>query len=107
MSRIHEGVNILDEVITKNLDNLETYAGVTEEDITIGTNNVKFAFENSLKANRCQVVKYHDKYIVEFRKVTDNLLEGQMDKLVFEDVISSADFMGVFESVTGIYVSWV
>ena len=107
MSRIHEGVNILDEVITKNLDNLETYANVTHDDITIGTNNVKFAFEDSLKANKCQVVKYHDKYIVEFRKVTDNLLEGKMDQLVFEDVISASEFMDVFEHVTGIYVSWV
>jgi len=105
---MHTGVQILEEVLPHDvLKNLETLAGVNESDITIGDNGIKFVFERSLKANFCRVVRYHDNVIVEFRKKTDNLLEGKMDQLVYENVIKAQEFSDVFESVTGIYLSYL
>jgi len=105
---MHEGVTILENVLdAKTLKTLETLADLKEEDIKILDNGFSFQFERSLRANRCKVVRYHDKVIIEFRKVTDNILEGKLDKLVFEDVIKEAQFSEVFESVTGIYLSYI
>jgi len=106
--RIHEGVSLLEQVLTSDLKKkLETLAGVNEEDITITERGFKFNFKNSLKANYCRVVKYHDGVIVEFRKQTDNLLEGKMDRLIFEQVINPQEISTVFEDVTGIYLSYI
>ena len=88
-------------------DRLETLAGVNEEDYKFTERGIAFEFTNSLQANRCQIIEYHDKYIVEFRKKTDNLLEGKMDQLVFEDVIHKDQFQGIFEDKTGIYLSYL
>ena len=66
-----------------------------------------FEFKNSLQANKCQVIPFKGKIIVEFRKVSDNLLEGTMDKLISEKVINKSDLQDHFESVTGIYLSYL
>jgi len=104
----HIGVEILETTIdSKLLETLATLANVQEEDIQILENGFKFSFDRSLVANKCKVVRYHDKVILEFRKVTDNLLEGTMDRLVFEDVIKVEEFKDIFERVTGIYLSYI
>ena len=105
---MHKGIEILESVLDdKLLKTLETLASVNEDDIKILDNGFKFTFERSLSANQCMVVSYMDKVIVEFRKKTDNLLEGKMDKLVFEDVITPQEFSDIFEKVTGIYLSYI
>jgi hypoxanthine-guanine phosphoribosyltransferase len=86
---------------------LSLLAGVNEDSYEFSERGIRFTFENSLQANQCQLIKYHDKYIVEFRKKTDNLLEGKMDVLVFEDVIDPRKFQEIFENVTGIYLSFM
>ncbi len=104
----HIGVETLNEVLTQELKNkLETLAGVTESDITITERGFKFPFKNSLVANQCRVVKYHNGIILEMRKESDNLIEGTTNKLVFEDVIKNNEFLEVFENVTSIYLSYV
>ena len=104
----HKGIEILENTLdAKLLKTLETLAGVNEDEIQILDNGFKFTFERSLNANQCMVVSYMDDVIVEFRKKTDNMLEGKMDKLVFEDVIKEAQFSDVFEKVTGIYLSYL
>ena len=108
MHESHEGIIILENVLSKKLlKNLETLANVQEADIKILPNGFKFTFERSQVANHCMVVSYMDKVIVEFRRKTDNLMEGQMDRLVYEDVIKEAEFSDVFEKVTGIYLSYI
>ena len=105
---MHKGIQILEDVLdNKLLKNLETLAGVTEDEIKILDNGFKFQFERSLVANRCMVVSYMDKLIVEFRKKSSNLIEGEIDRLVFEDVIKAEEFSDVFEKVTGIYLSYI
>ena len=105
---MHKGIEILESVFNnKLLKNLETLAGVNEDDIQILENGVRFTFERSLNANQCMVVSYMDNVIIEFRKKTDNLIEGKMDKLVYEDVIKESEFSDVFEKVTGIYLSYL
>ena len=104
----HEGVSILENVLDKSLlKKLETLANLQEGDIKILDNGFMFEFDRSLRANRCKVVRYHDNLIIEFRRVSDNLLEGKMDRLVFEDVIKESQFSEIFESVTGIYLSYI
>jgi len=103
----HTGVELLENILDKKLlDKLETFANLSEEDITITENGFKFEFDRSLKANFCRVVRYHDNVIVEFRNRTDNLIEGTMDTLVSEKIIKPQEFKDVFEDVTGIYLSW-
>jgi len=105
---LHEGVQLLEEVLDKKtLKNLETLAGVNEEDIEIFDNGFKFQFERSLRANRCKVIKYHDKIILEFRKVASGLIEGNYDRLVYENVINPSEFQEVFEYQTSIYLSYI
>jgi len=107
-NKMHEGIDILESILDKKtLKTLETLAGVNEDEIKILPNGFKFTFERSQVANHCMVVSYMDKVIVEFRKKTNNLLEGQMDQLVFEDVIKPAEFSDIFERVTGIYLSYI
>ena len=107
-NKMHEGIIILENVLSKKLlKNLETLANVQEADIKILPNGFKFTFERSQVANHCMVVSYMDKVIVEFRRKTDNLMEGQMDRLVYEEVIKEAEFSDVFEKVTGIYLSYI
>ncbi len=91
----------------KTQKNLETLAGVKQDDYTITERGLKFQFENSLQANQCQIIEYHDKVIFELRKKVDNLLEGTYDKLIFEDIIDIREFQEVFESKTGIYLSYL
>ena len=104
----HSGVDILNEVLNeKLLKNLVTLANLNEEDIKILDNGFKFQFERSQRANRLKVISYHQNIIVEFRKVTDNLLEGKMDSLVHEEVIKLNEFSDTFQSVTGIYLDYL
>lgn len=90
---------------TKGL--LETLAGVKEEDYTITERGIKFNFNNSLQANYCQIIEYHDNYLVEFRKIASNLIEGNYNRLVSEKVILKEDFQSHFENTTGIYLSFL
>ena len=104
----HTGVELLEKTLdARLLENLKTLADVNEEDIQILDNGFRFTFERSLKTNFCRVVRYHDKVIVEFRKRTDNLIEGKNDKLVYENVIKPEEFSDVFQNVTGIYLDYV
>ena len=104
----HTGVQLLESILNaKLLQILETLAGVQEQDIKILDNGFKFQFERSLKANFCRVVRYHDNVIVEFRKQTNNLIEGKQDILVYEASIKPQEFSNVFENVTGIYLSYI
>ena len=96
---------VLLEDKTKGL--LETLAGVKEEDYTITERGLKFNFNNSLRANYCQIIEYHDNYLIEFRKIASNLIEGNYNKLVSEKVILKEDFQNYFESETGIYLSFL
>ncbi len=86
---------------------LETMAGVKTNSYTMTDRGIKFTFENSLQANQCQIIKYHDRFIIEFRRKTDSIIEGKMDRLVFEDVIKPDEFQQIFENVTGIYLSFL
>jgi len=66
----------------------------------------EFQFENSNKCNYCKVVKYHNSFIIQFRKRgNDNFTNESYDKLVYEKVIKPQEFVNVFEKVTGIYLS--
>ncbi len=104
----HDGIEVMDEVLNpKLLKTLETLAGVTEDKIEITERGFKFEFKNSLVANQCRVVRYHDKVIIEMRRKNDNLIEGTYDKLVFEDVIKPQEFKEVFETVSQIYLSYL
>lgn len=106
--KIHEGVALLESVLTTEFKKkLEVLAGVNEEDYKITERGFKFEFKNSLQANYCQVIKYHGNVIVEFRKRTDNLIQGKMDQLVFEKVVKPEEIYNVFESVTNIYLSYM
>lgn len=91
----------------KTKDLLETLAGVKEDDYCITERGVKFEFANSLRANQCQIIEYHNNYLVEFRKVASNLIEGNYNKLISERVIPKEDFQEYFESETGIYLSYL
>ena len=102
-SKFDENDFISEDVQSK----LETMAGVKTSSYTMTDRGIKFTFENSLQANQCQIIKYHDRFIIEFRKKTDSIMEGKMDQLVFEDVIKPAEFQQVFENVTGIYLSFL
>ena len=88
-------------------DKLSMLAGVTEDSYQLSERGIRFTFENSLQANRCQLIRYHDKLIIELRKETNNLIEGKMNVLVFEDVIKPDEFQKVFEGKTGIYLSFM
>ena len=104
----HTGVEILEEVLdNKLLKSLETLADVSEDKITITETGFKFNFDRSPSANFCRVVRYHDNLIVEFRLVTDNLIQGTMDQLVFEQVIKAQEFSDVFQQVSGIYLDYI
>ena len=106
--RIHEGVSLVESILTTEFkDKLETLAGLKEENINITDRGFNFTFENSLQANYCQVIKYNDQIILEFRKRTDNLLQGKMDQLVFEKVIKPQEMCDIFEDVTNIYLSYI
>ena len=88
-------------------EKLETLAGVQVDDYQLTERGIKFEFQNSLQANQCQIIEYHNNVIIELRKKTDNLLEGKMDQLVFEDVIHLSEIQNVFEDRTGIYLSYL
>lgn len=104
----HLGVELVDEILTQDFrKKLEDLAGVKEEDITITERGFKFSFKNSLQANRFRVIKYHDNVIVEFRMVTDNLIEGFADKLVHESVVKPQEVYTKFQDVTNIYLDYV
>lgn len=82
-------------------------AGVKPEDYKVTERGVEFKFENSLQTNRCKIIKYHNNYIVEFRKITDNLIEGFSNQLVSETVIKPENLLEHFENKTGIYLSFL
>ena len=104
MKKVYE----VDDFISSDVQSkLALLARVSEDSYEITERGIRFTFENSLQSNQCQIINYHDKFIVEFRKKTDNMLEGKMNQLVFEDVIRPSDFQTVFESVTGIYLSYL
>lgn len=104
----HLGVELVEEILTQEFRNkLEVLAGVTEEDITITERGFKFSFKNSLQANKFRVIKYHDDVIIEFRIVTDNLIEGVTDKLVHESVVKPQDVYTRFQDITNIYLDYV
>ncbi len=104
---MRERYTIKDFISEDVQDKLKLLAGVNEDSYILSDRGVKFTFENSLQANQCQLIMYHDKFIVEFRKKTNNILEGTMDQLVFEDVIKPEQFLEMFESKTGIYLSFL
>ncbi len=91
----------------KTQNRLETLAGVKEDSYVETEKGVKFGFKNSLVANYCNIVSYHDKVIVEFRKQSDNIIEGTYDKLVSEEVIEINEFQEHFENITAIYLSYI
>ena len=106
--RIHEGVSLVEQILTPEFKGkLETLAALKEEDIKITERGFNFTFENSLQANYCQVIKYNNQIILEFRKRTDNLLQGKMDQLVYEKVIKPQEIYDIFEDVTNIYLSYI
>lgn len=88
-------------------ESLATLAGVQPEDYTYTKRGVKFTFENSMQANYCQIIEYHDKFLVEVRKKTDNILEGRKDLLVSEKIIERTSLIEHFENVTGVYLSYL
>jgi len=103
-----DGVEIFEYTIDNPLlEKLKTLANLKEENITFLDKGFKFVFERSLIANQCMVVKYMDGYIVEFRKKTDNLIEGKTDKLIFERVIKKEEFSDTFQRITGIYLDYI
>ncbi len=96
------------ELIPESLKHkLSIMAGVTEDKYQLSDNSVTFDFTGSLHSNKCQIIQYNGKYIVEFRKITDNLLEGKMNKLISEKIIDEDDLQDHFENYTGIYLSFL
>ncbi len=101
-------INIVSEILTEDLkQKLKVLAGVNESDIIYTDRGFKFTFERSLQANYCRVVQYHDNVIVEMRKKTDNLLEGQLDILVSEKIIKPQEFNEHFQDVSGVYLDYL
>jgi len=96
--------NIIKEDMKKQLKIL---AGVNEDDYKITDRGIEFNFDNSLKANYCRIIEYHDNYIIEFRKKSDNLIEGKQNILVSEEVITQERLQEHFENKTGIYLSFM
>lgn len=96
--------NIIPQLMAESL---KTLAGVNKEDIVYTSRGLKFTFENSLRANFCQIINYHDNYLVEFRKRTDNLLEGKKNLLISEEIIKPQELQEHFENKTGIYLSFM
>ncbi len=96
------------EIITQEMKQaLGTLAKVNEDDYKFTPRGVEFFFENSLRANRCKVIKYHNQVIVEFRKITNNPLEGKQDILLSERIINPDELMDHFETETGIYLNYI
>jgi len=89
------------------IESLKVLGNLKEEEIEYTTRGLKFTFENSMQANYCQIIEYHDSYIVELRKKSDNLIEGKMDILVSEEVINPENLIEHFENCTGIYISYL
>ena len=88
-------------------DKLEVLAGVNEDDYNYTERGIKFEFKNSMVANKCQIIEFHDKILVEFRKESNNLIEGTYNKLVSETIIEKHELQEFFESQTGIYLSYI
>ena len=64
-----------DKLISEDMrSKLEVLAGVNEEDYNYTERGIKFEFKNSLQANHCQIIEYHNQIIVELRKVASNLI---------------------------------
>jgi len=86
---------------------LNTLANVSESDIkeNTRTNSISFFFENSLKANHCKIVKYHDKYILALEKVKEIPFDEPEKTLVYEQVLNKQEIKPEFERITGIYLS--
>ncbi len=105
--QMKENFKVSDFISEDVQSKLKLLANVSEDSYEITDRGIRFTFENSLQANQCQLIKYHDKFIVEFRKKTDNILEGFMNQLVFEDVIREQEFQQIFENKTGIYLSFL
>ena len=89
------------------IESLKALAGLDETKIEYTSRGLKFTFENSLAANYCQIIEYHDNIIVEFRKKTDNIIEGKLNRLVSEEIIPRDSLQEYFESATGIYLSYL
>ena len=87
--------------------NLTMVAGVSEDMYESTQNGIKFTFENSLRCNQCQIIPYHDNVIMEFRKITNNVLQGKQNILVSEKIIPKDNIQQHFEEVTGIYLSFM
>jgi len=96
--------NIIKKDMKKQLNIL---AGVNEDDYKFTERGIEFNFDNSLKANYCRIIEYHDRYIVEFRKKFDNIIEGKQNILVSEEVITPERLQEHFENKTGIYLSFM
>lgn len=102
MKTSHE--DILPETM---VESLKTLANLDESAIVYTSRGLKFTFENSLRANYCQIIEYHDGYIVELRKKTDNIIEGKQNLLVSEAIIKPQELQSHFEDKTGIYLSYL
>jgi hypothetical protein len=86
---------------------LEILAGVSEDDYKITERGIEFNFDNSLQANYCRIIEYHDNFIIELRKKTNNILEGKQNTLVAEDIVTPERLQEYFENKTGIYLSYL
>ncbi len=102
MKRLHE--DILPEQM---IQGLKALGNLDESSIVYTSRGLKFTFENSMKANYCQIIEYHDGIILELRKKTDNIIEGKKNILVFEKVIKTSELMATFEERTGIYLNYL
>ncbi|MCD6435674.1 MAG: hypothetical protein J7L15_04740 [Clostridiales bacterium] len=102
MKRTHE--EILPE---KMIQGLKVLGNLDESAIVYTSRGLKFAFENSMKANFCQIIEYHDDYLVEFRKKTDNIIEGKKNILVSECIIKPQELIEHFENKTGIFITFM
>ena len=97
-----------EEIIPEPMkESLKVLAGVNEEDIIYTSRGLKFTFENSLRANYCQIIEYHDNFLVEFRKKTDSIMEGKQNTLVSEEIVKPQELQEHFENKTGIYISFM
>ncbi len=108
LNKIYKDAGIVEGLISEDLKSkLQVLAGVNEEDYNYTDRGIKFEFKNSLNANFCQIVEYHDKIIIELRKKANNLVEGEYNKLVYEDIIDPRDLSDVFQQRTGIYLDYI
>jgi hypothetical protein len=94
------------DILGESTRALRVLAGVNEIKESNTGKSIEFDFKNSLKANYCQIVEYHDKYIMQLRK--KYTYDGKdYNQLVYESVIREQEIQDTFEAQTGIYLSYL